>query len=198
MTRNPDRLVLFTDAVVAIAITLLVLPLVEIVSEPGDEPPAEMVSHHWPQIFSFLLSFAVIAHLWFTHHRLFENVKRYNAPLVLLNMGWLLTIVVLPFPTGLVGEHSGDTFVRLFYVGTILVSSLFLTALTLLVHGSPALAVEARGLSLPVVLRAVTPSTLLLLAFVLVPYIGYNSMFLLLLSPLIDVVTARRAAGTAR
>ncbi|MFD4641904.1 TMEM175 family protein [Lentzea sp. NPDC058436] len=184
VTREPDRLVLFTDAVVAIAITLLVLPLVEITSEPGDEPPIELVSHHWPQIFSFLLSFAVIAHLWFTHHRLFENVKRYTTPLMVLNMAWLLTIVVLPFPTELLGTYSGDTFVRLFYVGTILVSSLFLTAITLLVHANPEVGRESEGLTKAVVLRAAVPSTLLLLAFVLVPFIGYYSLLLMLLSPL--------------
>ncbi|USX52750.1 TMEM175 family protein [Lentzea sp. HUAS12] len=182
VTREPDRLVLFTDAVVAIAITLLVLPLVEITSEPGEGPPAELVSHHWPQIFSFLLSFAVIAHLWFTHHRLFEDVRRYTTPLMVLNMAWLLTIVVLPFPTELLGTYSGDTFVRLFYVGTI--SSLLLTAITLLVHANPEIGREAGGLSRPVVLRAAVPPALLLLAFVLVPLIGYYGLLLMLLSPL--------------
>ncbi|HUQ54465.1 TMEM175 family protein [Lentzea sp.] len=181
--REPDRLVLFTDAVVAIAITLLVLPLVEVVSEPGSEPPAELVHRHWPQIFSFLLSFAVIAQLWMTHHRLFENVKRYNSPLMLLNMAWLLTIVVLPFPTELVGRPGDDHFTQFFYIGTIAVSSALLTALTLLVHGSPDLAVEGRGLSLLVVLRALLPTAMLLLALVLSPLISYWGLLLLLLSP---------------
>lgn len=184
VTREPDRLVLFTDAVVAIAITLLVLPLVEITSEPGEGPPAELVSHHWPQIFSFLLRFAVIAHLWFTHHRLFEDVRRYTTPLVVLNMAWLLTIVVLPFPTELLGTYSEDTFVRLFYVGTILVSSLLLAAITLLVRANPEVGREAGGLSRPVVLRAAVPPVLLLPAFVLVPFIGYYGLLLMLLSPL--------------
>ncbi|MFD4671349.1 TMEM175 family protein [Lentzea sp. NPDC058450] len=182
--REPDRLVLFTDAVVAIAITLLVLPLVEITAEPGEGPPIELVSHHWPQIFSFLLSFAVIAQLWFTHHRLFENVREYTTPLMVLNMAWVLTIVVLPFPTELVGSYNDDTFVKLFYVGTVFVSSVLLTAMALLVHGSPRIGRDVEGLSRPVVLRALLPPTLLLLALVLVPFIGYYSMLLLLLSPL--------------
>ncbi|WP_439664795.1 TMEM175 family protein [Lentzea sp. HUAS TT2] len=184
MKREPDRLVLFTDAVVAIAITLLVLPLVEITSEPGTESAQELVSHHWPQIFSFLLSFAVIAHLWFTHHRLFENVKQYNSLLVFLNMAWLLTIVVLPFPTELAGRPGVDHFTQYFYIGTITVSSALLTAITLLVHGTPALAVEARGLSRPVVLRAVVPTVVLLIALVLSPWISYWGLLLLLVSPL--------------
>ncbi|WP_229693867.1 TMEM175 family protein [Lentzea pudingi] len=184
MKREPDRLVLFTDAVVAIAITLLVLPLVEITSEPGSEPASELVARHWPQIFSFLLSFAVIAHLWFTHHRLFENVKRYSSALVVLNMAWLLTIVVLPFPTELVGRPGEDHFTQFFYIGTITVSSALLTAITLLVNGNPELAVEARGLSRPVVLRALVPTAVLLLALVLSPLISYWGLLLLLLSPL--------------
>ncbi|MDX3661063.1 TMEM175 family protein [Streptomyces sp. ID05-26A] len=184
MKREPDRLVLFTDAVVAIAITLLVLPLVEITSDTGSEPASELVAHHWPQIFSFLLSFVVIAHLWFTHHRLFENVKQYSGPLVVLNMAWLLTIVVLPFPTELVGRPGVDHFTQFFYIGTITVSSALLTAITLLVHGSPELAVEARGLSRPVVLRALVPTAVLLLALVLSPLISYWGLLLLLVSPL--------------
>ncbi|MEU3644354.1 TMEM175 family protein [Lentzea sp. NPDC034063] len=186
MKREPDRLVLFTDAVVAIAITLLVLPLVEITSEPGSEPASELVAHHWPQIFSFLLSFAVIAHLWFTHHRLFENVKQYNGTLVTLNMAWLLTIVILPFPTELAGRPGEDHFTQFFYIGTITVSSVLLTAITLLVHANPELAVEARGLSWPVVLRAVAPTVVLVIALVLSPFISYWGLLLLLVSPVVQ------------
>lgn len=183
--REPDRLVLFTDAVAAIAITLLVLPLVEIVSEPGAERPAEMVSRHWPQILSFLLSFAVIAQLWFTHHRIFEKVREHTQGLMVLNMAWVLTIVVLPFPTELVGSYGDDLFTQLFYVGTILVSSVLLSAMTLLAHRDT--------LTPRVVLASVVPTLLLLVALALVPLINYWGLLLMLLQSV-----TRRFLGTAR
>jgi uncharacterized membrane protein len=111
MQRDPDRLVLFTDAVVAIAVTLLILPLVDV----GTAAVAEnlrtraVISDHKTQILSFLLSFVVIARLWLTHHRIFEHVKAYNSRLMELNMFWLLTIVILPFPTAMI-SGSDDRF----------------------------------------------------------------------------------------
>src|SRR3954463_12442114 len=117
-SRDPDRLVRFTDAVVAIAITLLVLPLVDVVSESVAEhhTSVEVITEHRPQILSFLLSFVVIAQYWVTHHRMFEDVKAYNRPLMASNMVWLLTIVVLPFPTEMVGLFSDDVFTTLLYI----------------------------------------------------------------------------------
>jgi uncharacterized membrane protein len=198
MSRNPDRLVLFTDAVVAIAITLLVLPLVEIVAEPAAGHPSEMISHHWRQIFSFLLSFFVIAQLWLTHHRMFENVRQYSQELMSLNILWLLTIVVLPIPTALVGTYGDERFAQFFYVGTILVSSVLLSAIRLLIHGNPSIAHETDGLSPRVVLAVMTPTFLLLLALLLVPVLNYYGLLLMLLSPVIVRFTGLREAGTAR
>src|SRR3954468_8892714 len=121
-SRDPDRLVLFTDAVVAIAITLLVLPLVDVVSESVAEhrTSVEVITEHRPQILSFLLSLVVIAQYWVTPHRMFEGVKAYSRPLTAVNLAWLLTIVFLPFPTEMVGVFGDDVFTTLLYTGTIL------------------------------------------------------------------------------
>jgi hypothetical protein len=114
MTRNPDRLVLFTDAVVAIAVTLLILPLVEVVTESQSEglDARAVITEHEPQIYGFLLSFVVISRFWLIHHSIFEHVKAYNSRLVQLNMLWLLCIVVLPFPTEIVGTYPSTRFTR--------------------------------------------------------------------------------------
>jgi uncharacterized membrane protein len=70
-----DRLITFLDAVVAIAITLLVLPLVDLLAgaAPGTDLAAVLAGNAG-QFGAFLLSFAVIARLWWTHHRLGEQV----------------------------------------------------------------------------------------------------------------------------
>jgi hypothetical protein len=66
-----DRFVTFIDAVVAIAITLLVLPLVDLARTSANPTDlGDLLSPHGGLIFSFLLSFTVIARLWLGHHAL--------------------------------------------------------------------------------------------------------------------------------
>src|SRR5918998_5814172 len=73
--RGLDRLVTFLDAVVAIAITLLVLPLVDVLpDEGGTVPLGDLLAEEARRFVTFLLSFAVIAQLWLVHHRLVERV----------------------------------------------------------------------------------------------------------------------------
>jgi uncharacterized membrane protein len=178
-----DRLVMFTDAVVAIAITLLVLPLVDAVGESvaARVPPVEVITGHQPQIYSFLLSFAVIARLWVVHRRLFEKVVADSTPLLFWNTAWLLSIVVLPFPTEMVGAYGDDWFTAILYVGTILASSLCLTVLALMIHGP----VGAAG--------AVSTTAVLVVVFVLtalLPEGSYLALLLLVLSPAVTRVVS--------
>ena len=106
--RGLDRLVNFSDAVVAIAATLLVLPLVDTASTIGSQHVGTLLAHNWRQIFSFVLSFAVICRFWVVHHGMYEYVQTYSSRLVWMNCFWLLTIVFLPFPTQLVGSAAHD------------------------------------------------------------------------------------------
>lgn len=127
--RGLDRLVNFSDAVVAIAITLLVLPLVEL---PGEVPDGGHVldvlgENRW-QFISFLLSFSVIGALWRAHHRLYEYLRGYDAVTIRLNSLWLLTIVLLPFTTQLVGSVSDSPAANAMYVGSMFLSAASLSA----------------------------------------------------------------------
>jgi uncharacterized membrane protein len=196
--RDPDRLVLFTDAVVAIAITLLILPLVDV----GTEAVAEnlgtraVISDHKTQIVSFLLSFVVIARLWLTHHRIFEHVKAYNSRLMELNMFWLLTIVILPFPTVMI-SGSDDRFTAPLYIGTILASSIGQSALTLLVRGNPQLESDENPITSQYVVSTVTATVLFAVAFALaalVPGVNYYALFLLLLGPTVTRIWGKYRA----
>ncbi len=54
-----------------------------------------MVTEHKPEIYSFLLSFVVIANFWLGHHRVFEHVRAYTPNMMRLNLLWLLAIVIL-------------------------------------------------------------------------------------------------------
>jgi uncharacterized membrane protein len=127
--RDLDRLLTFVDAVVAIAITLLVLPLAEIGGEVHDRPVAELLSEHSVDIYGFLLSFFVIARLWVAQHRIVSSLIRQSSAVIWLLLGWSFTIVVLPFPTTLVTGTSDDTVAKALYLGTMAVSSIFLTCI---------------------------------------------------------------------
>ncbi|TWF81158.1 putative membrane protein [Pseudonocardia hierapolitana] len=173
-----ERLVFFTDAVVAIAITLLVLPLVDAVGEAVDagRSATEVITGNLGQFFSFLLSFAVIARLWSAHHRLFDGVTTASRRVVGLNMLWLLTIVVLPFPTEMIGGYGEDWFTAVLYIGSILASSACLTALSVAIRGR---LVGGAGS-----MTALLALALLVAAFV--PGVRYLALLLLFLAPLVE------------
>lgn len=106
---SADRAKAFVDAVVAIAMTLLILPLMESASELGGEERGlgSWFGDHAGQITGFLISFVVIGTFWIGHHRVFAQVEVISSQLVWLNIAWLLTIVWLPVGTALIGH--GDS-----------------------------------------------------------------------------------------
>ena len=114
--RDLDRLVFFSDAVVAIAITLLVIGL-HVPNLPPDATDADLraaLLAMVPQFFSVILSFAVIALWWTTHHRFFASVARLDGRLIVLNLFFLSAIAFLPFPTSLLGQGALPTAVALY------------------------------------------------------------------------------------
>ncbi len=123
---------------VAIAITLLVLPLAELPSELDGGSVAGLLDDHLAEIGAFLLSFFVISRLWFGQHRVVSGLFVYDRTSGILLMLWTLTIVVLPFPTALVAETSNDATAKVLYIGTMALSSALL-ALIALVIGPPEL-----------------------------------------------------------
>jgi len=95
---SAERLVFFSDAVVAIALTLLALEL----PVPTGDTNHELVAsfrEHYEEYLAFLISFAVIGTQWQGHHRTFARVRGLAGRLVTFNLMWLLTIVVTPFAT---------------------------------------------------------------------------------------------------
>jgi uncharacterized membrane protein len=128
-----ERIILFSDGVLAIAITLLILPLTEI--HPAEHATlADIVVENSAELAAFALSFAVIANYWTIHHDLFRPLQRHDGRIVLLNMFWLAAIVFLPFPTALISDGIDGGFAAL-YIGTLLaVSVLSLLIANYLAH----------------------------------------------------------------
>jgi uncharacterized membrane protein len=100
------RVEIFSDAVIAIAITLLVLEL------PFDEVEraelADALREHWPTFVAYGVSFVGIGIAWLFHHAIFRAVARVDRPMLLLNLFWLFGTAFLPFPTALVGDYLRD------------------------------------------------------------------------------------------
>jgi uncharacterized membrane protein len=102
-----ERLTFFSDAVVAIAITLLALEL-PVPTGNSDAAVWHSLGRHLGEYIAFLISFAVIGGHWFAHHRLFRYVSRLGGHLGGLNMLWLLMMVITPWITKTLSPE-GDT-----------------------------------------------------------------------------------------
>jgi len=97
-SRELDRIVFFSDAVFAIAITLLVLDIQvpEIPERLVDERLPERLLELWPKYLSYVLSFLVILMYWMAHHSTFTAIKRYDRGLIWLNSLFLMCVAFLP------------------------------------------------------------------------------------------------------
>jgi uncharacterized membrane protein len=102
-----ERIVFFSDAVMAIAITLLAIDLKvpEIASSAAAAELPRSLGELGPRFMSFLISFFVIGIYWMSHHRYFRFIKRYDGGLIMLNLLFLLFIVLMPFVASLFGQY---------------------------------------------------------------------------------------------
>ena len=115
-----DRIVAFTDGVLAIAITLLVLAL-DLPTVPDDELLSSL-DELLPELGAYALSFAVIGRYWVIHHRFFGSLARFDSWLVTRNLLYLSLIVLVPFTSELLGEY-GNTSVAVVIYAAILGSA---------------------------------------------------------------------------
>jgi uncharacterized membrane protein len=112
-----ERLIFFSDAIFAIAITLLVLEL-HVPELTGSDPEAALraaLIRLTPRFVSYVTSFALIGLYWFVHHRLFRHIRRWDDGLIVRNLFFLFWVAFLPFPVALMGRYGGLPFVTQFY-----------------------------------------------------------------------------------
>lgn len=119
-----ERLVFFSDAIVAIAITLLALELKIDIPEGQSIHFADLLKP-WHHYLAFFLSFVNIAGFWNTHHRLFMVIKKMDERSKWYNMSWLFFIVTLPFSTGVLSDHFSDNAAVFLYALNIFLISVF-------------------------------------------------------------------------
>ncbi len=103
-----ERLILFSDAVFAIAITLLVIEI-KVPELPRGTATEEMLleslAEQIPKFIGFVISFFIIGLYWTVHHRMFGFVINYTPRLLWLNLIFLLSIVLMPFSTAFYSEY---------------------------------------------------------------------------------------------
>ena len=103
MFEGTDRLEIFSDGVIAIAITLLVLDIR--VPSAKDGALFHDLASNWPSYVAYVLSFAVIGIIWVAHHSMFENISSVDRGLLFTNLALLLGVAFVPFPTSLLAEY---------------------------------------------------------------------------------------------
>ncbi len=109
MEMDSGRVEAFSDGVFAIAITLLVLDLiVPNMDEAHEIGLGAALAHEWPSYFAYLVSFFVIGVIWINHHTMFTLVSGVDRGVLFVNLLFLMTISVIPFPTRLLAEYLLD------------------------------------------------------------------------------------------
>ena len=123
--RDLSRIAAFTDGVMAVAITLLVLniqvPTLE-QSQNLDDALVDLL----PSLGAYVLAFALVGRFWVIHHNLFEKMRDFDRTLMAMNLTFLALIVLVPFsaelaqlsehpvgPLAFAGEHLGGRFAAL-------------------------------------------------------------------------------------
>jgi TMEM175 potassium channel family protein len=129
---TPTRLEAFSDGVIAIAITLLVLDIhVPSPSAPGTL--AHKLGAQWPIYAAYLTSFLTIGIIWINHHAMVRRLREVDHSILTLNLLLLLTIGVLPFTTALMAEYlkqgHGQHLAAAIYAGSYLVMSIAFVAI---------------------------------------------------------------------
>jgi TMEM175 potassium channel family protein len=117
-----DRAANFSDAVFAIAMTLLVVGIaVPELKHASDLPKA--VGDLRPQILSFFISFVVIGYYWVAHHRFWSQLRGIDTVMLIMNLVYLAAIAFIPFPTALVGKYTDQPISVIMYASCVAVAS---------------------------------------------------------------------------
>jgi uncharacterized membrane protein len=116
-----DRVAFFSDAVFAIAMTLLVVGIG--IPEVRDSELGDALRGKESEILSFFISFFVIGFYWLGHHQFFGLLASINTRLMRINLVYLAAIAFVPFPTALAGQYADEPATIVIYAITLSVAS---------------------------------------------------------------------------
>jgi len=168
-----ERVVFFSDAVFAIAITLLAIEL-RLPDLPAPQTDASLLAalaEMGPTLFAFVVSFTVIAAFWVGHYRMFRYVVEADGRLVAINFAFLFCIAILPFPTSIIAREGDLPSAAIIYACFVIATGTMSTVLWVypsriahlvspVVTPSIARYVTNRALVIPLVFAASIPAAL--------------------------------------
>lgn len=119
-----ERIVFFSDAVYAIAITLLVIEIKvpELPFSASEGQILEALAHLIPKLVGFVVSFFLIGQLWVEHHKMFRLLASWDPGLLWRNLFLLSCVAFLPFPTGLFSEYPLARLPLILYCLTVMLA----------------------------------------------------------------------------
>lgn len=142
--REVNRLNAFTDGILVVSMTLLVLniELPENVGEMDDGALLETLGGLWPRFLGYLISFLVVAQYWVGYTDAFGRLKAADSGFVWRNIWFLLVIGFIPFASALISQNGGAV-ATIVYAATMIAASLTLTLLWLYANAHGLLADSA-------------------------------------------------------
>jgi uncharacterized membrane protein len=105
LERDPARVVAFSDAVIAIAVTLLVLEI---------RPPQDTghllqgLAALWPSYLAYVITFMLIGQVWANHHVMFDHIRSVDRVVLFLNTVLLMDIALMPFAAAVLAQAFRD------------------------------------------------------------------------------------------
>jgi uncharacterized membrane protein len=121
-----ERLIFFSDAVFAIAVTLLALDikLAPIAPQSVQQELTPGILHLLSRLLIYAFSFLVVGSLWYGHHRMFQFIRRYDGRTIVLNLFFLMFVAAVPIPTRILGEYFNERPAVIFYASFLGITSL--------------------------------------------------------------------------
>ena len=114
---SPGRLEAFSDGVIAIILTIMVLEL-----KSPESPDPHALLHEWPIFISYVISFFYVAVYWINHHHLFHRVKRVDLPILWANIAVLFCMSLIPFFTEWMESTRLSAFPTAVYAAVMLIN----------------------------------------------------------------------------
>ncbi|QWG12318.1 DUF1211 domain-containing protein [Bradyrhizobium sediminis] len=126
---GPERMLAFSDGVIAVAMTLLVLDirLPPMSGSVSDSQLADALVGILPKLGMYALSFVVVGSIWLAHHQKFSYIERVDRRLMQLNLLFLMSVGLVPFVTSLVSEYSNKV-ATMVYAASMMTTLLLLAA----------------------------------------------------------------------
>lgn len=134
------RVEAFSDGVIAIVITIMVLEM-----KAPEETGIEHLLALWPVFTAYVLSYIYVAIYWANHHRLFSHARRVTNSLIWANIALLFALSLVPFATAYLGEHEFHRDATVFYMSVMMLPAFAYNWLQLVIRRTGADSEEARA-----------------------------------------------------